>query len=33
MKLFICYGIATVLMILAVPWPGMRAGRPLFRGF
>jgi hypothetical protein len=33
MKLFICYGIATVLMFLAVPWPGMRAGRPLFRGF
>jgi len=33
MKLFICYGIATVLMCLAVPWPGMRAGRPLFRGF
>jgi len=32
MKLFICYGIATVLMFLAVPWPGMRAGRPLFRG-
>jgi hypothetical protein len=33
MKLIICYGIATVLMFLAVPWPGMRAGRPLFRGF
>ena len=33
MKLLICYGIATVLMCLAVPWPGMRAGRPLFRGF
>jgi len=33
MKLLICYGIATVLMFLAVPWPGMRAGRPLFRGF
>jgi len=33
MKLFICYGIATILMFLAVPWPGMRAGRPLFRGF
>ena len=32
MKLFICYGIATLLMALAVPWPGMRAGRPLFRG-
>jgi hypothetical protein len=33
MKLLICYGIATVLMFLAVPWPGMRAGRQLFRGF
>ena len=33
MKLFICYGIATILMFLAIPWPGMRAGRPLFRGF
>jgi len=31
MKLTICFGIATVLMFLAVPWPGMRAGRPLFR--
>jgi hypothetical protein len=33
MKLLICYGIATVLMVLAIPWPGLRAGRPLFRGF
>src|SRR4051812_36775255 len=31
MKLFICFGIATVLMLLAIPWPGLRAGRPLFR--
>ena len=31
MKLFICFGIATALMLLAIPWPGMRAGRPLFR--
>src|SRR4029077_2993408 len=31
MKLFICFGIATVLMLLAIPWPGMSAGRPLFR--
>jgi hypothetical protein len=31
MKLFICFGMATVLMLLAIPWPGMRAGRPLFR--
>ena len=32
MKLFVCYGIATVLMFIAIPWPGLRAGRPLFRG-
>jgi len=31
MTLFICFGIATALMLLAIPWPGMRAGRPLFR--
>jgi hypothetical protein len=31
MRLFVCFGIATVLMCLAIPWPGMRAGRPLFR--
>lgn len=33
MKLIICFGIATVLMLLGTPWPGMRAGRPLFRMF
>ena len=31
MKQFICFGIATALMLLSTPWPGMRAGRPLFR--
>jgi len=31
MKAFICYGIATAFMLLAIPWPGLRAGRPLFR--
>jgi hypothetical protein len=31
MKLFVCFGIATALMFLAIPWPGLRAGRPLFR--
>jgi hypothetical protein len=31
MKLFVCFGIATVLMLLSTPWPGLRAGRPLFR--
>ena len=32
MKLFVCFGIATAFMLLAMPWPGLRAGRPLFRG-
>jgi uncharacterized membrane protein len=32
MKLFVCFAIATVLMVLGMPWPGLRAGRPLFRG-
>ncbi len=32
MKLFVCFAIATAMMFLAIPWPGMRAGRPLFRG-
>jgi hypothetical protein len=31
MKLFICFGIATAMMLLGMPWPGPRAGRPLFR--
>jgi hypothetical protein len=31
MWLFASFGIATVLMFLAIPWPGTRAGRPLFR--
>jgi hypothetical protein len=31
MKLFVCFGISTALMLLATPWPGLRAGRPLFR--
>jgi hypothetical protein len=30
-RLIICFGIATALMILGTPWPGMPAGRPLFR--
>jgi hypothetical protein len=29
----ICYGLATLLMMLLVPWPGTAAGRPLFRLF
>jgi hypothetical protein len=31
MRLLICFGLATILMIAGIPWPGMRAGRPLFR--
>jgi hypothetical protein len=30
-RLLICFGLSTVLMIVGTPWPGMRAGRPLFR--
>jgi hypothetical protein len=28
----IFYGIALILMLASIPWPGMAAGRPLFRG-
>jgi hypothetical protein len=27
----ICYGLATLVMLLAMPWPWSAAGRPLFR--
>lgn len=27
----ICFSLATVLMLLAIPWPGAMNGRPLFR--
>jgi hypothetical protein len=30
-RMLVCFGIATVAMILGTPWPGMPAGRPLFR--
>ena len=30
-RMMICFGIATLLMIAGTPWPGLRAGRPLFR--
>jgi hypothetical protein len=32
MKLFVSFAVATALMLLATPWPGLRAGRLLFRG-
>ena len=31
MRMMTCFGLATLLMIVATPWPGMSAGRPLFR--
>ena len=30
-RLLVCFGLATILMLLGIPWPGMRGGRPLFR--
>jgi heme A synthase len=27
----VCFGLATILMIVGTPWPGLRAGRELFR--
>ena len=27
----VCYGLATLAMLAATPWPGLAAGRPLFR--
>lgn len=32
MRLLICFGLSTVLIILGMPWPGRPGGRPLFRG-
>ena len=31
MRMMTCFGLATLLMIIFIPWPGMSAGRPLFR--
>jgi hypothetical protein len=30
-RLLICFGIAVLLILLGMPWPGMAVGRPLFR--
>jgi hypothetical protein len=30
-RLLGCFGVALVAMLLGTPWPGMPAGRPLFR--
>ena len=31
-RLLYCFGLATVLIVLGMPWPGRAGGRPLFRG-
>jgi hypothetical protein len=31
MRRVVCFGLATVLMLAAIPWPGLTNGRPLFR--
>jgi hypothetical protein len=30
-RILICFGIATLLMLIGIPWPGLSYGRPLFR--
>lgn len=30
-RMLVSFGVATILMIIAIPWPGLRAGRPLLR--
>ncbi len=30
-RLLVCFGLATILMIVGMPWPGRAGGRPLFR--
>ena len=30
-RLFLCFGLATLAMVVAIPWPGLANGRPLFR--
>ena len=30
-RLLICFGLAVLLVLLGMPWPGMVNGRPLFR--
>jgi hypothetical protein len=30
-RLLVCFGLATIAMLGATPWPGMVSGRPLFR--
>jgi Kef-type K+ transport system membrane component KefB len=30
-RLMLCFGLTTILLLIGIPWPGMRAGRPLLR--
>jgi len=30
-RMLIAFGLATLLMVIGIPWPGTAAGRPLFR--
>lgn len=30
-RLVVCYGLATIVMLAGIPWPGMENGRSLFR--
>jgi heme A synthase len=30
-RLLFCFGLVTILLLAGIPWPGMRAGRPLLR--
>ncbi len=30
-RMMMCFGLATLAMVVAIPWPGMASGRPLFR--
>jgi hypothetical protein len=31
-RLLICFGLATILIVIGMPWPGRPGGRVLFRG-
>ncbi len=30
-RLMICFSLTTILLLAGIPWPGLRAGRPLLR--
>lgn len=30
-RMLVCFGLATILILVGMPWPGMPYGRPLFR--